>query len=58
MRRGAGLGSDSRTVIEYFKLKVTFKVAILKSGLHQHLNLTYCCVVYIAVMLCLKAGVE
>ena len=54
----SALGSDSRTVSEYFKLKVTFKVAILKSGLHQHLNLTHCFVVYIALMLCLKTGVE
>ena len=51
-------GADSRTISDYFKIKVTFKVAILKSGVHQHLNLIYCCLVYIAVMLCLKPGVE
>ena len=45
-------------VSDYFKIKVTFKLAIFKSGVHQLLNLTYYCVVYIAVMLCLKAGVE
>ena len=51
-------GSYSRTVSEYFKLKVTFKDVILKCGLHQHLNLTYCWVVYIAVLLSLMTGVE
>ena len=51
-------GADTRTISEHFKLKVTFKVAILKSGQHQQLNLTYYCVVCITVMLCLKAGVE
>ena len=55
---GKNLGSDSRTVSEFFKLKVTFKVAILKSDLHQYLNLTCCCVVYIPVMLYSKASVE
>ena len=50
--------SDSRTVSEYFTLKVTSKVAILKSGLHQHLLLIYCCAVYIRIMLSLKPGVE
>ena len=56
--RTTSQGSDSRTVSEYFNLKVTFKVAILKSGLHQHLLLIYCCAVYIGVMLSLKPGVE
>ena len=51
-------GPDSRTISNYFKIKVTIKVAILKSGVHQHLNIIYHCVVYIAVMLCLKPGVE
>ena len=49
---------DSGMNSEYFKIKVTFKVAILNSIIHQHLNLTYCYVVYIAVMLSLMAGVE
>ena len=56
--RTTNQGSDSLTVSEYFNLKVTFKVAILKSGLHQHLLLIYCCAVYIGVMLSLKPGVE
>ena len=56
--RTTSQGSDSHTVSEYFNLKVTFKVAILKSGLHQHLLLIYCCAVYIGVMLSLKPGVE
>ena len=55
---GLVLGPDSHTVSDYFKIKVIFKIAILKSGLHQHLNLTYYCVVYIAVILRLKADVE
>ena len=48
------MGPDSGTICKYFKIKVDFRVSILKSSLHQPLNLTYCYLVYIALRIDIK----